>query len=114
MLSRTQIAIYKWIGDCVASLGHGEEINKQIGCHHAWENYHSEFDPPFNKHPRVQCHICKLVVRAEKADNLTEFNCPNCGKFVVWAEEIAGLHYNNDITCKQCKNVAIYTSQCVL
>lgn len=87
-------------------------MKKQVGCHHSWKNYHS-FDKSFPKDIK-QCSICELVIRSEKVDNLTPFKCHNCGNFVVYAEEVAGLHFDIDIKCKKCGIIAVTPSTIVL
>ena len=86
--------------------------NMRAGCHHAWETYHS-FDKTMPRDLQ-KCEICGLVLRTEKINDMKPLCCPNCGKFIAWAEEIAGLHYSADIKCRYCGSVAITTMQCIM
>lgn len=86
--------------------------NPRIGCHHSWETYHS-FDKSMPRDLQ-KCKTCGLVLRTEKINDMKPLYCPDCGKFVVWAEEIAGLHYSADIKCHHCGSVAISMMQFVI
>jgi len=82
-----------------------------MACNHEWIDYQS-FDKTMPRDLK-KCNRCGLVLRAGNINNMKPLSYPSCGKFVAWAEDIAGNHLV-DIKCTRCGAIAIRPSQCVL
>ena len=76
---------------------------RQVGCKHVWKDFHSSVDKK-NDAGRVQCSACGLVIRSERIGNMRTINCGECGKFLCYAEEIAG-NSTFGIKCKNCGSI---------
>ena len=50
----------------------------------------------------VQCSTCELVIREVAIGRMKPINCRNCGKFLAYAEEIAGFASSGRVKCKKC------------